>query len=76
MRTTFSAAAAAPSGVQAHLIPVTSDAAVPRAAGASRDELVAVLEGGYHPEALGRSVAATLRAFDGIDGSGPAARPS
>jgi acetoin utilization deacetylase AcuC-like enzyme len=27
--------------------------------------LVAVLEGGYDPPALGRSVAATIRAFDG-----------
>jgi acetoin utilization deacetylase AcuC-like enzyme len=32
--------------------------------------LVAVLEGGYDPPALGRSVAATIRAFDGATPAG------
>ena len=39
----------------------------PRAAG----RLVAVLEGGYDPRALGRSVAAVVRALDGETGSRP-----
>ncbi|MFM9108133.1 MAG: histone deacetylase [Chloroflexota bacterium] len=36
------------------------------------DRLVAVLEGGYDPDALGRSVAQTIRAFDGDDAPAPA----
>ena len=50
--------------------------AIARRAAALADEhaggrLVAVLEGGYHPEALGRSVAATLRALDGEPAPAP-----
>ena len=74
MRTTFTAAAKAPSKVRAHIVAVASDGPVPREAGMSRDALAALgFEAGASQTLVLPPTTATgpVRVFVGV---GPAAK--